>query len=251
MHETTTTASDTDLGLVAREPWHPALWGGLALQLAAVAAAAVLWSDWYDDGLDAPWWADVAGAASAVIALAGGIVAAWWPRRQDRAPVEGAAWLRACWQLLFVFAIGVVLTIASLFTDGTSWGSVLLISAGIGTMLLPIPTLLLVVGPVVLLTDVRRPGVDARWYDVAAMTALMPWVAVLASSLAGAVPDTGEPMTRGDHLAEWIGVVVGTTEPREPWLAWLVRAVTIVFLVILWRAAVVSRRTLAARREVR
>ena len=246
MGEASTSMDDSDLALVAREPWHPALWGGVALQLVSLGAAAVLGADWYGDGGDVPWWADLVGGVSALLPLTGAFVAAWWPRREDRVPVEGASWLRACWQLPVVLAVGVLLTLGGIVTDGSSWGSVLLISAGITTMLLPVATLLLVVGPVVLLTDVRRPGVDARWYDVVAVTTLMPWVVLTASSLAWAVPGT-EPLTRGDRLAQWIGVLLGTTEAREPWRAWLARAVTVVLALLLWRSGVVSRRTIAAR----
>ncbi len=234
---------------MVREPWHPALLAGVAAQLAALGVAAWLAADWYD-GRHVPGWADFAGAASALIGLAGGFVAAWRPRGEDRAPVEGARWLRAFWQVIHVAAAGLLLVVASFFTDASSWPSVLLISAGIGKMLLALLTLLFVVGPVVLLTDVRRPGVDARWPDVAAVTVLMPWVVVTASSLTWAVEDSGEPMARSERLAQWFGELIGTVETREPWLAWLGRALTLVLAVLVWRSAVVSRRTIAARRAV-
>lgn len=237
--------TDNDLVLVAREPWHPALWGGVVAQLVAIGVLAVVGRDWYGGGYDVPLWVDWVGATTGLLALAGGFLAAWVPRRADAAPVEGAPWLRATWQVLHVTAIGFVILVVSLFTGGSSWPSVLLISAGIGTALLGLATLVLVVGPVVLITDVRRPGVRARWYDVASAAGLLPWVVVVAGSLTWAV----EGPARNEVVAQWAGVVLGTVEAREPWLAWLVRATTAVGAVMTWRAAVVSRRALRARRR--
>lgn len=247
MGDVDTLSTDSDLMLVAREPRHAALWCGVAAQLTALGVLAVVGTGWYDGGSDAPWWADFLGGTSALLALVGGFVAAWRPRREDAAPVEGAPWLRAFWQVVHVTAIGMLLTLFSLFTDGMSWASVLLISAGLGTTFLGLGTLILVVGPVVVLTDVRRPGVNARWYDVASAAGIMPWILVQALSLTWAVE---EPVARNEVLSVWIGVVIGAVEPREPWLAWLVRATTTVFVAVAWRVAVVSRRALAARRAV-
>ena len=232
--------ADSDVMLVVRDPRHPALWWGALVQLATIGVLARVGGTWYVEGEDLPLWVDLLGSVSAVPVVIGALVSAWNPRQPDRAPVEGAAWLRAYRQVFYVTFWGLALALVSLPFVASSWLGVLVGSAGLGTVLLSLATQLLVLGPAVVLSDVRRPGVGARWYDTAAAAIILPWICLQAGLLALAVEGRGS-------IGRWIGVLVGLEETQAPWSAWPVRAATVVFAVLLWRTAVVTRRAQRAR----
>lgn len=240
--------SDNDLFRVAREFRHPWLWAGLGLQLVAVAVLARTGEGWYTG--DSAVTDVLPGALTAVLPVAGVGAAARWPRRPDPgavdAAVAGAPWLRALWLLAVPFAVGPFLLFGGSVPDDSLTSS-LVLSAGLGDLLLPLLAVMLVVGPVLLVTDVRRPGVRAHPVDVLAVGALLPAVLLFAAIGAWASPEATSG--RSAALAQWVGIVLGAIDPREPWLAWLLRAATVLFLVLLWRTAVLSRRALAARRS--
>ncbi len=240
--------SDNDLFRVVREFRHPWLWAGFALQLVAVAVLARTGDGWYTG--DSEVTDLLPGALTALLPAAGAGAAARWPRRPDPGavdgPIAGAPWLRALWLLAVPFAVGPVLLFGGSVPDDSLTSS-LVLSAGLGDLLLPLLALMLVVGPVLFVTDVRRPGVDAHPLDVLAVGALLP--AVLAFGGIGAWASPVTTSGRGAAMAQWLGLVLGTQEPREPWLAWLLRAATVVLIVLLWRTAVLSRRAVAARRS--
>lgn len=225
------------LGLLPIDLRHPLIWAGLTVQVLALIVLAFVGSDWFPDAATAPAWTNLPGAATGLAPMGGALLST--RARIDPATGVRRPWLRRFAVLVAPAGIGLALVVAALFTDGTTWPSVLVITAGLGTTGLALAALLLVVGPLALVEDLAGRGTTRL--DRAAAGGLLPLIVAVATAYAFVAPLEWTDH-RTDFLTGTVLLVVGAIEPVTAWAGWGYRVLVTALAVALVRTALVSRR---------